>query len=178
VSYIPEKLVKEVESRGLNIVDLIISALYGELDPKIIIESRIELAEKYLGEAKNYLDKGSAIQASENMYKVVEECIKALAEYYKVPELEEVRKRGRWLAWLPGSTARTLAEKLNEPRIKYVWSVACNIHVLGFHEAKYSIDKIRMDVQHVEWLLNYTKQVVKQKKSKRMEYTLSQEFLK
>jgi len=61
------KLVKEVESRGLNIVDLIIYALYGELDPKIIIESRIELAEKYLGEAKNYLDKGSAIQVSEKM---------------------------------------------------------------------------------------------------------------
>ena len=57
------KLVKEVESRGLNIVDLIIYALYGELDPKIVIE----LAEKYLGEAKNYLDKGSAIQVSEKM---------------------------------------------------------------------------------------------------------------
>jgi len=95
--HIPERLVKEVKSRGLNVVDLIISALYGELDPKIIIESRIELAERYLSEARSYLDKGDSIQASENMYKVVEECIKALAEYYKAPELEEMHKRDRWL---------------------------------------------------------------------------------
>jgi len=164
VLHIPEKLVKEVESRGLNIVDLIISMLYRELDPEIIIESRIELAEKYLGEAKSYLDKGDAIQASEKMYKVVEECIKALAEYYKVPELEEVRRRGGWLAWLLGSTARTLAERLDEPKIEYVWSVAYDIHVWGFHEARYSIDKIRMDIRHIEWLLDFTKQVVKQEK--------------
>lgn len=163
--HIPERLVKEVESRGLDIVDLIISALYGELNPRIITESRIELAERYLSEARSYLDKGDSIQASEKMYKVVEECIKALAEYYKVPELEEMRKRGRWLTWLLGSTARTLAEKLNEPKIEYVWTVAYDIHMWGFHEAKYSIDKIRMDVQHVEWLLNFTKQTVKQRGS-------------
>ncbi len=164
-SYISEKLIREVESKGLNIVDIIISALYDELNPETIIESRIELAEKYLSEAKNYLDKGDAVQSSEKMYKVVEECIKALAEYHKVPELEEVRKRGRWLTWLLGSTARTLAEKLNEPKIEYVWGVAYDIHVWGFHEAKYSIDKVRMDIRHVEWLLNFTKQAVKQKKS-------------
>ena len=164
ILHIPEKLVKEVKSKGLDIVDLIISALYGELDPKVIVESRIELAEKYLSEARSYLGKGDAVQASEKMYKVVEECIKALAEYYKVPELEEVRRRGGWLAWLLGSTARTLAERLDEPKIEYVWSVAYDIHVWGFHEARYSIDKIRMDIRHIEWLLDFTKQVVKQEK--------------
>jgi len=40
-----------------------------------------------------------------------------------------MRKRGRWLAWLLGSTTRTLAEKLNEPKIEYVWTVAYDIHV-------------------------------------------------
>ena len=159
-SQVPERLIKEVEGRGLSIVDLIISALYGELDSKIITESRIELAERYLSEARSYLDKGDSIQASEKMYKVVEECIKALAEYYKVSELEEARRRGGWLTWLLGSAARTLAEKLNESKIEYVWTVAYDIHAWGFHEAKYNVDKIRMDVRHVEWLLNFTKQVI------------------
>ena len=87
------------------------------------------MAERYLSEARSYLDRGDSIQASENTYKIVEEWIKALAEYYRVSELKEMRKRGRWLAWLLGSTTRTLAEKLNEPKIEYVWTVAYDIHV-------------------------------------------------
>ena len=90
VTHIPEKLVKEVKNRGLNVVDLIISALYGRLDIKIITESRIELAEKYLGEARSYLDKGK--DTSIKKYKVVEECIKALAEYYKSRSLKKYIK--------------------------------------------------------------------------------------
>ncbi len=82
-THIPEKLVKEVKSRGLNVVDLTISALYGGLDLKIITKSCIELAKKYLGEA---------IQAPEKTYKVVEECIKALAEYYKSRSLKKYIK--------------------------------------------------------------------------------------
>jgi len=41
---------------------------------------------------KSDIDKGDAIHASENIYKVVEECIKALVKYYKVPGFEEVQR--------------------------------------------------------------------------------------
>jgi len=54
------------------------------------------LAERYLKETREYIAKGDAIQASEKMYKVVEECIKALAETLDTPETQEARKNGRW----------------------------------------------------------------------------------
>jgi plasmid stabilization system protein ParE len=54
------------------------------------------LAERYLKETREYIAKGDAIQASEKMYRVVEECIKALAETLDTPETQEARKNGRW----------------------------------------------------------------------------------
>ncbi|RSN72228.1 hypothetical protein [Candidatus Methanodesulfokora washburnensis] len=47
--YIPERLVEEINRRGLGLVDLITSML--EIDPKTVVEARVELAEKYLKEA-------------------------------------------------------------------------------------------------------------------------------
>jgi len=76
------------------------------------------------------------------------------------------------------STARTLAEKLSEPKIEYVWSIAYDIYVWGFHEAKHSVDKIRMDVRHVEWLLSFTKQVVKGNRAECILYELLFMFTK
>ena len=160
---IPRSLYEEARRRGINVEGLILDVLISELklDPKEAAEARLELAGKYLKEAREFLRRGNSIQASEKIYKVVEECVKALAEYYRVPELREVCRRGRWLTWLLGSAARTLAKRLGEPRIEYVWAVAYDIHVWGFNEARYGVDKVRMDIQHVEWLLNYAKQKLK-----------------
>jgi len=36
------------------------------------------------------------------------------------------------------------------------------VHVWGFHEAKYSIDKVKMDLPHAEWLLEYARRVLRQ----------------
>ena len=38
-------------------------------DPSISIKLRIEIAEKYINQAKKYLEKGDIIQASEKAYK-------------------------------------------------------------------------------------------------------------
>jgi len=73
-------------------VDLIASAL--ELDPKAVVEARLELAEKYLGEAEERIVKGDAVQASEKLCKVVEECVKALAQHYATPEHQAASGRG------------------------------------------------------------------------------------
>jgi hypothetical protein len=35
-----------------------------------------------------------------------------------------------------------------------VWARAYDIHVWGFHEAKYTVE----DIKHLDWLLNYVKQ--------------------
>jgi hypothetical protein len=65
--YIPEKLAKGLEGRGLSVVDIIASAL--DLDPETVIEARLELAEEYLREVEDYVEKGDAVQTSEKSYK-------------------------------------------------------------------------------------------------------------
>ncbi len=160
---LPKKLVEKLKERGLDptthIVDTLVREL--ELDPVEEAETRIELAEKYLEEARKYIERGDAVQASEKMYKVVEECIKALAHMHKLPEYEKAVKEGRWWTQLLGKAARKLAKLLNEPRIESTWSIAYDIHVWGFHEAKYTVEDIAQDIQHIEWLLNHTKKQIK-----------------
>jgi len=156
--HIPERIAEEIERRGLSVVDLLAFSL--RLDPGIAAEARVELAERYLAEAEEHLAKGDAVQASEKLYKVVEECIKALAELYDTPEHREAAREGRWWAQLLGKAARRLARELNEPRITDAWSRAYDVHVWGFHEAKYTVEDVKEDVGYVEWLLNYVKQRV------------------
>jgi hypothetical protein len=160
--YIPEKLAKELERRGLSVVDIVASAL--DLDPETVIEARLELAEKYLREFEDYVEKGDAVQASEKLYKAVEECVKALAQRYTTPEHQAALKEGRWTQLL-GKAARRLSKMLREPRIEYTWAVAYDVHVWGFHEAKYDVEDLKDDVEHAKWLLSFTKQVMASKAS-------------
>ncbi len=92
---------------------------------------------------RGYLEKGDPIQASEKLYRAVGECIKALAEALRLPVLEEVEKRGKWETWLLGRAARQAAERLGEDRVRLAWKDAYDVHVWGFHEAKYDVDDVR-----------------------------------
>jgi hypothetical protein len=80
---------------GLDLVDIIVNALSGNVDPSLTSETRVVLAERHLKETREYIAKGDAIQASKKIYKVVEECIKALAEALNTPEAQEARRNGR-----------------------------------------------------------------------------------
>jgi PaREP1/PaREP8 domain containing family protein len=82
------------------------------------------------------------------MYKVVEECIKALAQAYNIEEYVKASEEGRWWVSLIGKAARRLAGILNEPRVEFAWSVAYDLHVWGLHEAKYTINDVRGDLNH------------------------------
>jgi len=124
---------------------------------------RVDLAERFLEEAKAHLRKGDPVQASEKLYKVAEECTKALAGAFNVPELEEVRKRGSVDGVPARQCIQVFGKKLDEPRIEYAWAIAYDIHVWGSHEAKYGIEEIEGDVTHMEWLLNYTKKLVEER---------------
>ncbi|MCG2881197.1 MAG: PaREP1 family protein [Vulcanisaeta sp.] len=157
---LPRRLVEVVESMGLDLVDVIVNALSGSVDPSLTSEARVVLAEKYLEEAREYIAKGDAIQASEKMYRVVEECVKALAETLDTPEAQEVRKNGRWFTWLLGSAAKSIADRLGEPVVLEAWAVAYDIHVWGFHEARYGIERVMVGLKYVEQLLNLTRRVL------------------
>ena len=77
--YIPGRLLQRLREEGLDVVDLLISALSraSKLDSRDAAEARLELAEKFLSEARKYVDEGDAVQASEKLYKAVKECIKS-----------------------------------------------------------------------------------------------------
>jgi hypothetical protein len=159
---LPRVIYEKVREKGLDLEDLVMYALAKtmQLDPAELAKARLELAEKFLAEAKEYLDKGDAAQASEKLYKVAEECIKALAEKFNALEYQEALREGRWFTHLLGKAARSLSVRLSEPRIADAWSRAYELHVWGFHEGKYGIDYVRVDLPGIEWFVNYTRQLV------------------
>ena len=112
---------------------------------------------RFLDEGREYITKGDAIQASEKLYKAVEECIKLLAEKYKLPEYRKAGEDGKWASYLLGKAAGRLADNLKEKEIGNAWAKAFEIHVWGFHEGKYDVEEIKRSVPYVEWLVGYVK---------------------
>jgi hypothetical protein len=86
---------------------------------------------KLIDEAEKYLREKNPIQASEKLYKVVEECIKALAERHVISEYREALEYNRWRLGLLDKAAVTLSKILNEPRIMDVWDSTYYLHVQG-----------------------------------------------
>ena len=164
---IPEKIAKKARELGLDLESMILEAIMKELNlsRNEEIEVRLEIAENSLKEAKNYLNKGNSVQASEKLYKVVEECVKILAQLYEFPECEKAKSERRWWIQLLGKSARKLTRILGEPMIEQVWAIAYDLHVWGFHEAKYDIEDIKDDVKYAEWIIEYTKKIVEKKLS-------------
>jgi len=130
------------------------------LDPKEVAAAHIEVAEHFLGEAKEYVEKGDPTQASEKLYKVAEECIKALAIKFNTPEVGDVEREGRWWTKLIAKVSRTLSAVLSDPLIRYAWEDAYDLHVWGFHEAVYSVDQVKTSIPTIEQLLAKTKELI------------------
>ncbi len=71
---IPKLILNEAEKRGIDIIDLISKAL--SLDPLTTSKAHLELAEKFLNEGRDLIDRDPPVQASEKLYKAAEEAIK------------------------------------------------------------------------------------------------------
>ncbi|RLE57471.1 MAG: hypothetical protein DRJ40_02525 [Thermoprotei archaeon] len=82
---------------NIDLDTLVIELLIKELNisSREEIQIHLQLAQKHFEEAKKYLTENNLVQASEKLYKCAEECIKALAMKYRVPEVEEYRREGR-----------------------------------------------------------------------------------
>ncbi len=93
---VPKRLLEEARKRGLNIEYVVVKALAKALnaDPRNVARWRLEFAERMLVEAEEYIRRGDPVQGSEELYKAVEECIKALAEMFNVPAAEEAKRKG------------------------------------------------------------------------------------
>jgi len=64
-------------------IDALINQL--KLDPADEGEARVEMAINYLSEAKQYIERDDAVQASEKLYKAAEETIKAMTIALRIP---------------------------------------------------------------------------------------------
>jgi hypothetical protein len=159
---IPRGLYEKVKEKGFDVVDLLLISFSEKLglDPGDEVSFRLELAERYLEEAKMYVERGDPVQSSEKLYKVAEECVKALAIKFNTPEVHEARREGRWWAKLLSRAAKTLSLKLEEPLINIGWSVAYDLHVRGFHEAVLSIEHVKLSLPHIESLLERTRELL------------------
>ncbi len=153
-----EELVRKAEKKGINVEDLIISAI-AKKDPQEGLRIRLELAEKYMNEMEDYLKKGDAVQASEKAYKVAEEIVKALAEKFNTSEYQQFIKEGRWHTYLLGKASNTLASKVGD-WILNGWSNAYFLHVWGFHEAKLSVNDITSYINKVREMFEEAKKLL------------------
>lgn len=121
------------------------------------LKEDIEFIEKTLAEGKEYISKGEPVQASEKLYKAVEESIKLLAQKQGLPEYEEAQREGRWWSRLLSRAARRLTRELGEERIVNAWTHAFDLHTWGFHECSLKVEDVEQDIPHVGWLVNYVK---------------------
>jgi len=163
VIHVPKRIIEEARRRGVDVEEVVLKALASAInaDDRTVIAARLELAEEMLSEAREYIARGDVVQASEKLYKAVEECIKALAEALKAPQLEEVERRGKWDTWLLGMAATDLSRLLKEDRVRFAWTVAYDVHVWGFHEAKYRVEDVEAALPLAEWLLSYVKKTTR-----------------
>ncbi len=113
---------------------------------------RIELIERLLYEAEDYLRRGDPVQSSEKLYKAAEECVKTLAERFDLKEVKEAESKGRWTVTLLEKAVRKLTDALGID-VEVGWAEANYLHVWGFHEA-------RLDVEDVKWRVPFLRRLI------------------
>jgi len=122
------------------------------------------LAEKFLEDGRELVSK-DPIQASEKLYKATEECIKALAIHLGLEDItRKAGERGRWTVTELEKAVEAISDRVGE-WFRETWDSAWLLHVLGFHEAKYSIEDVEDDVKYVEWMVKYTKEVLERSRN-------------
>jgi len=124
-----------------------------------LAEARVNLAEYCLERASEYLAKSDPMQASEKLYKAMEESIKFLAEFHKLSEVGKAEEMGKWSTGLLATSSKKLTELLSKKEIDEARAQAWDAHVWGFHENKYGVSEVASVVPYVEKLVQYVKEV-------------------
>ena len=103
------------------------------------------------------------MQASEKLYKAVEECIKVLACLDNLEECSRAATEAQWWTRLLACAALELARSHQEPLILEAWSLGYDPHVHGFHEHALAKEDVEIRLPVIEKLVEYTKQVLRRK---------------
>ena len=99
--------------------------------------------------------RGDAVQASERLYKAVEEGIKALA---MAKDLDEARRALRRRGWGTRLLDRAAA-RLGEEALR-AWVAGYYLHVEGFHEARLGVDEVMNKVPLIEPLIQEVRRLL------------------
>ncbi len=161
---IPEEIVEKVRKLGMDLESFIFEVLLRELklDPEEEVQMRLQLVNKFFNEGLELVDK-NPVQASEKLYKVVEECVKILAIKFNITEvLESVRSRGRWTVTDLEKTVRIISKMIGKWFLN-AWDSAWTLHVWGFHEAKLSSEAVKDRVEFVKKIMEEAVKLVHKK---------------
>jgi hypothetical protein len=129
-------------------------------------ERRLELALKFLEEGRAFADK-DPVQASEKLYKAVEEAVKALAAALDLEQAKAAAREGGWWTKLLNRAAEAAAEKLSLEELALWWKAAYYLHVEGFHEARLDSEDVKRNAKYVEALVKTAAEVLKGRSGKR-----------
>ncbi len=116
----------------------------------------VEALARLFKEAVSYLEKGDSVQASEKLYKVAEDCVKALAEVEGIREYTEAVRSGGWWTKLLQRAAARLSELYGE-ELRLAWDAAYKLHIEGFHEGRLTINDVKEEAPKIEELLRIVK---------------------
>jgi hypothetical protein len=87
--------------------------------------------------------------------------VKAVAVALKLPEVEEVAKRGGQTTGLLESAVVNIMRRLELDELYHWWDSAYRLHVDGFHEARLGGDDVKLRLRDVEALVNLAKKALK-----------------
>ena len=122
-------------------------------------KQHLEFALKYLGEGKSLTDK-DPVQASEELYKVAEEVVKALAIHFNLSGIiERVDERGRWTATELEKAVLRISERVGEWLLDS-WDRAWALHVWGFHEARFDSEDVRRRLPAIEKIVLEAQKII------------------
>ena len=163
---VPRSILEAIRRRGADPEAFVLDAVYEalRLDPEEELRARIDIAQHMLRRAREELERGDPVQASEKLYKATEEAIKVLACLEGLEECEKARREGGWWSRLLARAARKLARK-HGSFILDAWSQAFDLHVHGFHEHSYSVEDVEETLPLVEKIVTYAAGLLRRRRA-------------
>jgi len=130
-------------------VELIRNSLHEELDPEELIEHYQALSEKYLAEAKEFLNKGDLVQTSEKLWGAASLAVKMVAAKRGL----KLEKHGSLWNFI-----NTLAQEGKDKDFIRLFHVANGLHK-NFYENEMAPETVEISAEDVEKLIARLKDI-------------------
>lgn len=155
---ISSKLKQKIEGlakrKDVSLEELIINTLDKEfsiLDPDDRREMHLELCNKYLREAEDFISREDPVQASEKGWGAASQIVKAIAER----EGKELRSHGELWRYVSN-----LRKRYNDEEIRTLWDGANSLH-MNFYENWLPLDEVEVRVRDVKRFVEKLKGLTK-----------------